>query len=350
MRDMIRVLLLGTGQMGCGIARLLLDKPGVELAGAYGRRAERTGMDVGTAIGLGRELGIDLHTDLEASIDQARPDVAIQATCSRIEDAMAEISTLVEHGVSVISIAEQMAYPVTASPAIAEQIHWHAQSKGVAVLGTGINPGFVLDLLVITLSAVCSDIRSITARRVNDLSPYGPSVLNTQGVGLTPEAFREGVAQGTVVGHFGFAESIHMIAGAIGWQIERIEEQREPIVAGVRRQTAQVTVEPGQVAGCLHRAVAYRAGEPLITLIHPQQVRPELEGEATGDSIEIDGTPPVRLAGSPEIAGGAATVALAVNMIPQVLNAPPGLHSMADLPVPHAMLGDLRQHLHGARP
>ena len=232
MRDMIRVLLLGTGQMGCGIARLLLDKPGVELAGAYGRRAARTGMDVGTAIGLGRELGIDLHTDLEASIDQARPDVAIQATCSRIEDAMAEISTLVERGVSVISIAEQMAYPVTASPAIAEQIHWQAVSKGVAVLGTGVNPGFVLDLLVITLSAVCSDIRSITARRVNDLSPYGPSVLSAQGVGLTPQAFREGVAQGTVVGHIGFAESIHMIAGAIGWHIEHIEDQREPIVPG----------------------------------------------------------------------------------------------------------------------
>ncbi len=349
MRNMIRVLLLGSGQMGSGIARLLLNKQGVELVGVYVRRAERAGMDVGTAIGLDRELGITLDADLEALIDHAQPDVAIQATCSRIKDAMAEISTLVDHGVSVISIAEQMAYPVTASPAIAEQIHWHAHSNGVAVLGTGVNPGFVLDLLVITLSAVCSDIRSITASRINDLSPYGPSVLNTQGVGLTPDAFREGVAQGTVVGHLGFAESIRMIAGTLGWHIEHIEEQREPIIAGVRRETAQVTVEPGQVAGCLHSAIAYRAGEPVITLIHPQQVRPELEGEATGDSIEIDGTPPVRLAGSPEIAGGEATMALVVNMIPQVLNAVPGLHSMADLPVPHAMLGDLRNHLVGAR-
>jgi 4-hydroxy-tetrahydrodipicolinate reductase len=349
MDRMIRVLLLGTGQMGSGIARLLLNRQGVELVGAYGRRAERAGMDVGTAIGLDHELGMQLGADLGAVIQQSQPDVAIQATCSHVEDGMAEIGTLVEHGVCVISIAEQMAYPACASPALAEQIHWQAVAKGVAVLGTGVNPGFVLDLLVITLSAVCSDIRSITATRVNDLSPYGRSVLNTQGVGLTPTAFREGVARGTLLGHIGFPESIHMIAAAIGWDIDRIEEQREPIVAGVRRETAQLTVEPGQVAGCLQRAVAYRAGEPVISLIHPQQVRPELEGEATGDSIEIDGTPPVRLAGSPEIAGGEATIALTVNMIPQVLNAAPGLHTMADLPVPHAMLGDLRDHLYRAR-
>lgn len=349
MRDLIRVLLLGTGQMGSGIARLLLSKQGVELVGAFGRRAERAGMDVGTAIGLEHELGKKLGSDLDALIHQTQPEVAIQATCSCIDDAMGEIGRLVDHGVPVISIAEQMAYPACASPAFAEQIHWQAVSKGVAVLGTGVNPGFVLDLLVITLSAVCSDIRSITARRVNNLSPYGPSVLNSQGVGLTPAAFREGVAEGTVVGHIGFPESIHMIAGAIGWDIDHIEEQRDPIVTTVRRETAQVTVEPGQVAGCLHTAVAYRSGEPVITLVHPQQVCPELEGETTGDHIEIDGTPPVCLAGSPEIAGSEATIALAVNMIPRVLNAVPGLHTMADLPVPHAMLGDLRNFLHGAR-
>ena len=107
-----------------------------------------------------------------------------------------------------------------------------------------------------------------------------------------------------------------------------------------------VTVEPGHVAGCRHTAVAYRAGEPVITLIHPQQVHPHLEGVETGDTIEIAGTPTVRLAGSPEIPGGLATIALAVNMIPRVLSAPPGLHSMADLPVPAAILGDARRFAH----
>jgi 4-hydroxy-tetrahydrodipicolinate reductase len=337
------VAVLGTGQMGSGIARLALEKQGLALVGAYGRRKERAGMDLGRAIGLNRELGIGISAELATLIEQTRPHVAIQATCSRLTDAWKEIATLVRHGAHVISIAEEMAYPAVSAPAIAEELHRLAVDHGVAVLGTGINPGFVLDLLVITLTGVCADIQSITAKRVNDLSPYGPSVLRTQGVGLTPEAFHRGLADGSVVGHFGFAQSIHMIAAAIGWEIERIEERREPIVSRVRRETPFVMVEPGHVAGCLHTAVAYQAGKPVITLIHPQQVHPHLEGVETGDAIEIIGTPSVRLAGSPEIPGGLGTIALAVNVIPRVLNAPPGLHTMANLPVPAAMLGDARR-------
>jgi 4-hydroxy-tetrahydrodipicolinate reductase len=343
MRDDVRVLVLGTGHMGSGIARLLLDKRGVALVGAFARRAERAGMDVGAAIGLGRDLGLPVGVDLAALIERARPDVAIQATCSRISDAMAELTTLVRHGVHVISIAEEMAYPACSSPAFADELHWLAVARGVTVLGTGVNPGFVLDLLVVTLSAVCADVESVTATRVNDLSPYGRTVLASQGVGLSPQAFAQGVKEGTVVGHVGFPESIHLIAAALGWDIERIAQTREPIVATVRRVTPVVSVEPGQVAGCHHSAVAYRDGKPVITLIHPQQVHPHLEGVQTGDRIEIRGTPPVCFSGSPEIPGGQATVALAVNMVPRVMNAPPGLHSMLDLPVPAALLGDARR-------
>ncbi len=343
MREAIRVAVLGTGQMGSGIIRLVLEKKGLEFVGAYARRAGRGGLDVGRVIGSDTDLGIHVSADLARLIEQAQPHVAIQATCSGIDDAMGEIAILVRHGIRVISIAEQMVCPACSSPAFAEEIHWLAVSRGTAVVGTGINPGFVLDLLIITLSGVCADIRSITAERVNDLSPYGPTVLESQGVGLSPAAFTEGLEAGTVVGHIGFSESIHLIARAVGWDIERIEEKREPIIAGIARETPFVSVQPGQVAGCLHTAVAYRRGEPVITLRHPQQVHPSLEGVETGDKIEIMGTPDVRLAGHPEIPGGQATCALAVNMIPRILNAAPGLHTMADLPVPAAMLGDARK-------
>ena len=347
MHDHIRVLILGTGQMGSGIARLVLEKQGLELVGAYGKRAERAGMDLGLAIGLDQELGIGIGAELDNVIEQTRPHVAIQATCSKLVDAVEELSTLLRHDVQVITIAEEMAYPFCQSPVIAGELHHLAAAHGVSVVGTGINPGFVLDLLVITLTGVCSDIQSITARRVNDLSPYGPTVLAGQGVGLSPEAFRKGVEDGAVVGHFGFAESIHMIAAALGWEIERIEESRDPIVSAVRRETPFIMVEPGQVAGCFHTAEAYREGKPVIKLIHPQQIQPHLEGVETGDTIEITGTPNIRLAGSPEIPGGQGTIALAVNMIPRVLNASPGLHTMADLPVPAAMLGDARKLVRG---
>ena len=339
-RDTIRVLVLGTGQMGSGICRLLLDKPGLDLVGAYGRRAARRGTDLGPAIGLDRELGIQIHTDLNGLIEQARPDLAIQATCSRLADAAGEISTLVRRGVHVISIAEEMAYPRFCSPAMADRLHQLAVDHQAAILGTGINPGFVLDVLVITLTAVCADIQAIAARRVNDLSAYGPSGLSAQGVGLTPDAFYEGVQEGNIVGHIGFVESIHMIADTLGWQLDGVEERREPIVSRVPRETRFVKVEPGHVAGCFHTAVGHRAGQPLVELVHPQQIHPHLEGVETGDFIEITGTPNLRFSGSPEIPGGTGTIALAVNMIPRVLDAPPGLHSMADLPIPSAMLSE----------
>ncbi len=345
MADTIRLLLLGTGQMGCGIARLVLEKQGLTLAGAYARRAGRCGMDLGTVIGLEDELGIAVGNDLPESIRQARPHIAIQATCSRLDDAEAEITELMQNGVNVISIAEELAYAAAASPERAERLDRLAREHGVSLLGTGVNPGFVLDLLVIALSGVCAEIRSITAKRVNDLSPYGPSVLNIQGVGLTPEAFQRGLEEGSVVGHFGFEQSIQMIGRTLGWEIDAIEQNREPIVSTVPRGTPFVTVEPGQVAGCRHTAIAYRQGSPVITLIHPQQIHPHLEGIATGDEIVIQGTPDIHLSGSPEIPGGTATIALAVNMIPRVLNAAPGLHSMADLPVPGALLGDVRHML-----
>jgi 4-hydroxy-tetrahydrodipicolinate reductase len=341
--DCIRVLVLGMGQMGSGIARLVLDKQGLELVGACGHRPEHLGMDVGRAIGVDRELGIRISADLESTIKSTRPHIAIQATCSRVADAAVEISTLIRHGIHVISIAEEMAYPTCASPALADELHRLAVANKVSVLGTGINPGFVLDLLVIALTGVCASIESITATRVNDLSPYGLTVLRSQGVGLWPEEFQQGLKDHSVVGHIGFPQSIHMIARALGWEIERITESREPIVARLRRETPFVKVAPGQVAGCLHTAIAYRGEKPVITLIHPQQIQPQIEGVETGDTIAICGIPNVGLAGSPEIPGGTATIALAVNMIPRVLNARPGLHTMAELPVPAAILGDARR-------
>ncbi len=340
MGDAVRVAVLGTGEMGSGIARLVRRKPGLALVGAFARRAERAGLELGRVLGEG-EVGIRIDAKLPDLLQRTRPDLAVQATCSRLEDAEGELLACLEAGVNVISIAEEMAWPAARSPAFAARIDRLARERGVTVLGTGVNPGFVLDLLVIALTGVCASIESITARRVNDLAPYGPTVLRSQGVGLTPEAFRQGVADGSVVGHIGFPESLGMIAASLGWELERIEETREPIVARVRRQTPHVTVEPGRVAGCLHSATGWREGRPVISLVHPQQVRPEAEGISTGDSIEVEGIPPVRLSGSPEIPGGLATVALAVNMIPRVLAAPPGLRSMADLPVPAAIMGDV---------
>jgi 4-hydroxy-tetrahydrodipicolinate reductase len=343
----VKVVVLGTGQMGSGIIRLLLQKHGIELVGVYGRRAHRVGTDVGTAVGLATPIGVPITHDLPGLLAHTKPHVVIQATCSRVIDAVEEITAALHQGANVISIAEEMAYPAYQAPHLAAAIDRLAIENRVTVVGTGINPGFVLDLLVIVLSGVCWQVEAITAQRINDLAPYGPSVLTSQGVGLTPEAFHRGIEDGSVVGHLGFPESISMIARALGWDIDRIVQHREPIISRLKRATPFVTIEPGCAAGCLHTAVAYWHNKPVITMIHPQQVHPHLENVVTGDYIDIDGKPPVHFASSPEIPGGLGTIALAVNMIPVVLNAAPGLKNMVDLPAPVAIMGDVRRLMHG---
>jgi 2,4-diaminopentanoate dehydrogenase len=339
----VKVVVLGSGQMGSGVMKLILEKEGMELSGVISRRKERAGTDVGEMLGLSESLNINVSSEPEELMKKLSPDVVIQCTTSTVEDAFGEIETAILCGANVISIAEEMSFPLYGSPKLAEKIDKRSKVAGVTVLGTGINPGFVLDLLIIALTGVCMDVQSITAKRVNDLSPYGPTVLKSQGVGISHDEFIRGVEDGSVVGHFGFPESINMIGKAFGWEIERIEEIREPIISNVKRETPFLTVEPKMVCGCHHTGIGYIGDKAVITLVHPQQVHPHLEGVVTGDYIEIKGTPDVSFAGSPEIPGGVGTVALSVNMIPKVINASPGLMTMADLPVPSAIMGDVKK-------
>lgn len=338
MKKAIKVAVLGAGQMGTGMIKLALEKEGLELVGVCD--ASCTANATRRFSLSNREVEINTYHNLMEMVQATSPDIVLQATCSKAVEAIDDILTLTGHGINVISIAEEMSFPACQSPELAKQIDQAAKNNKVTVLGTGINPGFILDLLPIMLSGACYRVDCITARRVNDLSPYGPTVLNSQGVGVTPEKFRQGVEDGTIVGHFGFPESIAMIAKALGWNIDRIEQSREPIVSEVVRESEFVKIEPGITAGCNHSATAYIGDKPVIKLTHPQQVHPHLGNVTTGDHIEIQGEPNIRISGSPEIPGGVGTTALAVNMIPRVIGAAPGLKSMIDLPVPGAIMGN----------
>jgi 4-hydroxy-tetrahydrodipicolinate reductase len=344
MEKTVRAVVLGTGKMGSGVIKLLLQKKGLELAGVFGSRKERAGLDVGEVLGLKEKLGLPLSADLEDLLQTAGPDVVVQCTSSTMQQASSQIEAAIKAGAHVVSIAEEASFPFYGSPDTAAHLDTLAQEHNVTVLGTGINPGFVLDLLIIALTGVCFRVDRIKGTRINDLSPYGYNVLKTQGVNLLPEDFMKGVADGSVVGHFGFPESIGMIAKALGWKIARIEQKRVPIVSKVERDGGEIgIIKPGYTAGCTHSGIGYAEdGKALIELVHPQQVHPEDEDQKTGDTIEIFGEPDIRISTGPEIPGGIGTIALAVNMIPKVLNADPGFKTMADLPVPSALMGDVR--------
>jgi len=335
----IRVVQWGLGAMGSGTAKLMLEKEGLEIVGAICTRPQLVGKDLGEILGLGKTLGIVATNDPATVLDKEKVDIVSLATNSWVKTQMPSLRQIIQAGINVVTIAEEMADPAAQNPELANEIDELAKKHGVTVLGTGVNPGFVLDLLVITLTGGCHTVERIEARRVNDLSPYGVSVMKGQGVGTTPDAFRQGVEEGTIVGHVGFPESINMISEALGLGVDRIEENREPILSNVYRETPYVKVEPGMVAGCAHIGIGYRGEEEVIRLIHPQQIHPHLEGQDTGDYIDIYGMPEVHMAIKPEIAGGVATIGITVNMIPHIVAATPGMKRMIDLPAPAAMMG-----------
>ncbi len=335
----IRVLQWGLGAMGSGMARLALKKSGLKIVAAVDGYEGYNGKDLGEILGV-ENTGVIVTNKPETVLDKEKVDVVVIATTSWTEKQMPDLRKILKAGINCNSIAEEMSTPEAQNPELAKELDELAKANGVSILGTGVNPGYVLDLMVVMLTGGCHDVERIEASRVNDLSPYGPTVMETQGVGTSPEAFRAGVEAGTIVGHVGFPESIRMISDAIGLGVDRIEEIREPIVSSVRRETPHVVIEPGMVAGCAHIGIGYRGDKEVIRLIHPQQVHPQLEGQETGDYINIYGTPEVHMAITPEYAGGIATQGIAVNMIPHIYAATPGLKRMIDMPTPAALMGE----------
>ncbi|MDO9086917.1 MAG: 2,4-diaminopentanoate dehydrogenase [Anaerolineaceae bacterium] len=340
----IRVLQWGLGAMGSGMCRLMLEKTGLKIVAAVDGRQDYVGKDLGVVLGVGEPLGVIVTNNPEEVLIREDVDIVLLATTSWTKEQMPDLTKIIQSGINCISIAEEMSDPEAQNPELSKEIDTLAKQYGVSVLGTGVNPGFVLDLLVVILSGGNHHVERIEASRVNDLSPYGPTVMKTQGVGTTPEAFHAGVADGSIVGHVGFPESIHMISEALGLGVDRIEESREPIISKVYRETSHVKVEPGMVAGCAHIGIGYRGENEVVKLIHPQQIHPHLENQDTGDYINIFGKPEIHMAIKPEIAGGIATMGVAVNMIPHVVAATPGLKRMIDLPVPAALMGDSAYH------
>jgi len=336
----IRVLQWGLGAMGSGMARLMLDKSGLQIVAAVDSRPDFAGKDLGDILGLGKKLGVIVAARPEDVLNRSDVDIAILATTSWLKDQMPDLRKVLNAGVNCISIAEEMSDAEAQNPALARELDELAKKNGVSVLGAGVNPGFVLDLFVVTLTGGNHTVERIEASRVNDLSPYGPTVMKSQGVGTTPEAFQAGIADGSIVGHVGFPESIHMISQALGLGVDRIEQIRQPIISKVHRETPHVKVEPGMVAGCAHIGIGYRCDKEVIRLIHPQQIHPQLENQETGDYINIYGKPEIHMAIKPEIAGGVATMGVTVNMIPHVVAATPGLKRMIDLPAPAALMGE----------
>lgn len=330
----IKIIQCGLGSMGSLMSTIALEKKDIKLSGAVVRRPELRGTDLGDYLGNEKAKGIKIFSSIAEAARETGAETAMMATGSFLIEEAPFLKEAINAGLNVVSIAEEMAYPRAADNQIAEELNALAIQKNVTILGTGINPGFVLDLLIVTLTGISRSIDNIYSERVNDLSPYGETVMKTQGIGMTPEAFAQGLKEGIVVGHIGFRQSVMMISDALGLNLDDIVEERTPIIAKKVRTGKHITVKPGMVAGCRHTVKGRKNGETLVELVHPQQIQPEAEGQKTWDYIKITGDPAIDLRVEPEMAGGTGTAAIAVNMVPLVTSAAAGIKSMIDLPVP----------------
>ena len=341
----VKVAIWGFGAMGSGMAKMLLTKKGVDIVGVCDRNPSRVGKSIFELLNIerGDRADVIVNPEIDEVISEKSCDVVLTATDSFTAKAFPRLKYILEKKINVISTAEEMAYPKAQNPELAEELDRIAKENGVSILGTGINPGLIMDLLVVVLTGCMTDVTGIEAKRVNSLSPFGHAVMEEQGVGITVDAFNKGVADGTLAGHVGFAESINMIGDAIGWKVEKIETQMSPIVTTVDRKAPHGFAAAGDVAGVNMTGQGFVDGEVKINMIHPQQIEPEMEGTFTGDYITLKGSPEVNMNIKPEVEGGLGTIAMCVNMIPQIINADPGLKTMLDLPVPRAIMGDMRQ-------
>jgi 2,4-diaminopentanoate dehydrogenase len=324
----IRVVHFGLGPIGAAVAQAIAQRPGFKIVGGIDNDPAKVGRDVGVVAGLKGRLGVRVERDA-SRLKKMKPHVVVLCTNSSMKAVMPQLEAILKARVAVVSTTEELTYPTYTNVRHAAKIDKWAKKSKVAVLGTGVNPGFVMDALPIALTAACQKVDRVSVSRIQDARNRRLPFQQKIGAGLTTEQFQKRVREGKIK-HVGFTESIAMIADSLGWTLDRISDTVQPKLAQVTISSEYLAVDPGYVCGIVQEGIGYRKKEPVIRLY----MEAYLGAPDSYDWIEIEGTPrlSVKIAGG--VHGDTATAAIIVNSIPRVLSAAPGLHTMLDMPLP----------------
>ncbi len=325
----IRVLHVGLGPIGVGVVRQCATRRGFKIVGAVDLDPAKIGKDLGEVAELGRTLKVPVQAKLGAAIKAGKPDVVVLCTSSSLETVAGQIADVLDYELPIVSTTEELAYPWHSNKRLAKKIDALAKKAKVAVIGTGVNPGFAMDALPITLTGVCERVDSIRVDRIQDASVRRLPFQQKIGAGLTPEQFQEKVASGSVR-HVGLTESVAMIADAMGWKLDRITDEIGPKLASKSTKSQFLTVQKGQVAGIIQTGTGFKDDRALITL----HMEAYLGAPESYDAVTVKGLPDLSMKIVGGIHGDIATAAITVNSIPKVLTAPPGLQTMRSMPIP----------------
>jgi 4-hydroxy-tetrahydrodipicolinate reductase len=332
MGRVLTVVHCGLGPIGQGIARLLLGTEGVKVVGASDVSASKSGKDLGELLGLSKKLRIKVDPDGERFAKRVKADVAVVCTTSSAKNIKPLLTTLIQRRINVITTCEELAYPTPATQSIFRDLDKLAQSRKVRVLSTGVNPGFAMDALAVLLTAPCVKVERIAVTRVVDAATRRLSLQRKVGAGLNAHQFRRAVTEGHVQ-HVGLAQSVHMIAAAMGWKLDKVEESIDAAIAPRDLDTDNLRIPAGATSGIKQHARGYRKEQVVVSL----DLQMYVGAESPRDHVSIDGLPKIDVTVAGGIAGDVATAAIVVNSLPKLLAAPPGMRTMLDLPLVHTL-------------
>lgn len=318
----ITVAQYGLGPIGAEIARLMLTKSWIRLVAAIDIDPAKIGKDLGDVLGLSRTLGVKVTPKLET-----RVDVVVHSTGSTLSEVKEQLLPLLSAGAHVVSTSEELSFPLNRE--IREELQRAARGNNVTLLGTGVNPGFIMDKLPLTLTAACQSVEALEVSRVVDAAQRRDPLQRKVGAGLTREQFDEAL-RGGKIRHVGLRESLMMIANGLGIDLDEVsDESILPIMAEERIVTQYIQVEPGQVAG-IHQMIRGEAkGKIRLSL----DIKMYVGAKNPGDEVIVQGNPNVRMRIEGGVHGDRATAAMAVNAIPRVVAARPGVVTMDDIPI-----------------
>jgi len=332
MSKTLRVALYGLGPIGQSIGRLLLETDGVKIVGAADVSASKAGQDLGTVLGLPKKLRVKVEPNPERLARKGGADLAVVCTTSSVKDLRNLLALIVKKRVNVVSTCEQLSFPVPQTQSVFRELDRMARAKKVSILGTGVNPGFAMDALALVLTAPCAKVERVSVARVVDAGTRRMSLQRKVGAGLNQHQFRRAVAEGHVQ-HVGLAQSVHMIAATLGWKLDKVDETIDAAIAPRDLDTEHLRIPAGATAGIKQHTRGYRGGEVAVSL----DLQMYVGAESPRDSVTIEGTPSINMTISGGIAGDIATAALVVNCLPALLSARPGVLTMVDLPLVHAL-------------
>ena len=319
----------GLGPIGAAVARQIASRKGFQIVGAVDIDRAKIGLDLAEVIGLDKKLRVRVTNDAAGAIKAGKPDVAVLCTSSSLKKVMPQIEAVLKKKVAIVSTTEELSYPVGKNRALAKRIDTLAKKAKVAVIGTGVNPGFAMDALPITLTGICERVDRVVVNRVQDARIRRLPFQQKIGSGLNADQFAQKVKDGSVR-HVGLAESVTMIAQAMGWKLDKVTDEIQPKIAQQAVESELIAVDPGYVCGIVQDGVGYVKGKPVITL----HMEAYLGAPESYDAVSIEGNPRITQKISGGLHGDIATASITVNSIPKILRVAPGLRTMADMPIP----------------